>query len=486
MTSKNKTDESVVHKEMSPKMALLAKYLQVFKQAWSEKETHALTTSRYTVSEADFLPGSLAVVEQPVPVLPRVTVWVVSALLLSAILWSVLSHVDIVVISGGKVLAAGNTKPVQSPETLQVNKVHVKDGDWVKVGQALIEFNTTLTKSDRERQEQDYQRALATQWAYRVLLNAHSTGKAPDLGRPPPVSDAFIESARLLVAEKQNDYQNRREKYRKELAKRISEKNVLTVNLRSGQEKFTFRQKLASDYEKMYAEQAISEFAWQEKARQAKDQTAENDQLVAQLAQADVSISEAKVQLQVLESEYHLGLGEKLREAEREAQTVRPELDKALNREKLLILTSPIEGEVQQLAVFGSGAVATAGQTLLAVVPKQVPTEIQIQIENRDIGFVKSGQAVQIKFDAFNYTRYGTLTGKITSISSDAVADDKGNLRYISRISLAQNHLDIDGKKVQIEPGMAVTAEIKTGSRRVISYFLSPIVKFTTESIRER
>jgi hemolysin D len=483
----NKTPQrDISGDKIGPFRTLLTKYIRIFRQSWAEKETQALTTSRYTVSEADFLPGSLAVVEQPSPVLPRITVWTLAALFLCAILWSVLSHVDIVVITSGKVLAAGNTKPVQSPETLQVNKVYVKDGDWVQAGQALIEFITPTAKADRERQEQDLERALASSWAFQRLLTGLAAGTAPNLSQPPSINQSSVNSAKLQSLEKYNDYKSRREKFKLELAKKVSEKNVFSVTLNSGQEKYSFFQKLAGDYQKMYAEQAVSEHAWQEKLRQAKNQYAENEQLQAQLQQANVGIDDAKAQLQVLESEFRLNLGEKLREAVREAQTTRTELDKAINKEKNLVLRSPIDGQVQQLAVFGSGAVATAGQALLAVVPKNAPSEIQVQIENRDIGFVNVGQTVQIKFEAFNYTRYGTVTGIITNISSDAIADEKGVLRYVSRIALAQNHINIDGKQITIEPGMSVTAEIKTGTRRVITYFLSPIIKYTNESIRER
>jgi len=169
-------------------------------------------------------------------------------------------------------------------------------------------------------------------------------------------------------------------------------------------------------------------------------------------------------------------------------------------------LTAPVDGTIQQVSVHTVGGVVTPAQQLMVVVPADSPLEIEAMVSNRDIGFVHLGQAAQVKIDTFNFTRYGLLHGKVTSISRDAIARDRPadksstaagaasdssepqgqELVYAARIALDNTKMNIDGKLVSLSPGMAVTAEIKTGSRRVIEYLLSPLLRYRQESLRER
>jgi hemolysin D len=113
----------------------------------------------------------------------------------------------------------------------------------------------------------------------------------------------------------------------------------------------------------------------------------------------------------------------------------------------------------------------------------------EAQVENKDVGFVKEGQDVEIKVETFPFTLYGTIPGQVVSVSDDAVPIDKdtaGTLVYLSRISMDRATIDVQGKPVHLSPGMAVTVEIKTGQRRIIEYLLSPLMKSVKESLRER
>jgi hemolysin D len=166
-----------------------------------------------------------------------------------------------------------------------------------------------------------------------------------------------------------------------------------------------------------------------------------------------------------------------------------------------------VDGTVQQLAVHTVGGVVTPAQALLVVVPNDSQLEIEAMVSNRDIGFVRSGQAAEIKVDTFNFTRYGLLHGQVLSISQDAVirdrqqdrANDRGRgtqndtsepkgqeLNYSARISLDRSKMQIDDQMVKLSPGMAVTVEIKTGSRMILSYLLSPLLRYRQETMRER
>ena len=107
-------------------------------------------------------------------------------------------------------------------------------------------------------------------------------------------------------------------------------------------------------------------------------------------------------------------------------------------------------------------------------------------LPNKDIGFVNPGQDAEVKVETFPFTKYGTLHGTITQVSSDAFQDEKLGLIYSTRVKLAKDTIRVENQIVRLTPGMAVTVEVKTGKRRVIEYFLSPLMQVTSESLRER
>ena len=194
-------------------------------------------------------------------------------------------------------------------------------------------------------------------------------------------------------------------------------------------------------------------------------------------------------------------------EAKRKAAGLREDVIKATQRTGLQSLTSPVDGVVQQLAAHTVGGVVTPAQSLLVVVPADAGLEIEAMVKNRDIGFIHVGQEAAIKIDTFDFTRYGLLHGKVTSVSQDAIiredpsskdearigpgADGKGDTRgqdlvYAARVSLDHTQMQVDENLLKLSPGMAVTIEIKTGSRSVISYLLSPLFRYRQESLKER
>ena len=162
---------------------------------------------------------------------------------------------------------------------------------------------------------------------------------------------------------------------------------------------------------------------------------------------------------------------------------------------------------MQQLAIHTVGGVVTPAQSLLVVVPSDSRLEIEAMVSNRDIGFVHAGQEAEIKIDTFNFTRYGLLHGEVLSVSQDAVirdrkqdrSDERGlgtqndssepqgqELNYTARISLDRTRMQIDDRMVNLSPGMAATVEIKTGSRTILSYLLSPLLRYRQETFHER
>jgi hemolysin D len=206
-------------------------------------------------------------------------------------------------------------------------------------------------------------------------------------------------------------------------------------------------------------------------------------------------------------AEYRRTLSDELAKVEQKANGLTQDLIKAEQKTRLQQLAAPVDGVVQQLAIHTVGGVVTPAQSLLVVVPSDSRLEIEAMVSNRDIGFVQPGQDAEIKIDTFNFTRYGLLHGQVLSVSQDAIIRDRQQdrskdralgtqnesseptgqeLNYSARISLDRTKMQIDGRMVNLSPGMAVTVEIKTGSRTILSYLLSPLLRYREETLHER
>lgn len=175
-----------------------------------------------------------------------------------------------------------------------------------------------------------------------------------------------------------------------------------------------------------------------------------------------------------------------LNEGEQKAATFTQELVKSDSRGKLMSLTAPVDGSIQQLAVHTVGGVVTPAQALMTVVPRDNALEVEAFLENKDIGFVNAGQEAEVKIETFPFTKYGTIHAQVTHVSLDAINDERKGLIYSTRVKLGRATIAVGEKIVNLSPGMAVTVEIKTDKRRVVEYFLSPLLQYKDESLRER
>jgi hemolysin D len=151
-----------------------------------------------------------------------------------------------------------------------------------------------------------------------------------------------------------------------------------------------------------------------------------------------------------------------------------------------LQLIAPVAGTVQELVVHTVGAVVSPAQELMKVVPADAGIEVEALLQNKDVGFVHEGQAAQVKIDTFNFTKYGLIDAKVIDISNDAVEDPRLGWVFRIRLLLDRDWVAVEGKRVLLSPGMAITAEVNTGKRRLIEFFLSPLLRYKQDSVRER
>lgn len=246
-------------------------------------------------------------------------------------------------------------------------------------------------------------------------------------------------------------------------------------------------QRREADYQALVSQGFISGHATQDRSRERIELERDLATQRARMLEAQAVLRESAQSLEAYWAETRRGLHERHFVASTKRAQLQAETDKMTQREKLTQLTSPVDGVVQQLSVHSVGAVVTSAQPLMVIVPASDEVTAMVNVANLDIGFVNAGQEAEIKLETFAYTKYGTVKARVTVLSGDAVTDEKtGTSFYPATLTLLRRQMDVDGKKVAISPGMNVTAEIKTGKRRIIEYLISPIERARHESLRER
>jgi hemolysin D len=238
---------------------------------------------------------------------------------------------------------------------------------------------------------------------------------------------------------------------------------------------------------KQLAEQGfMSSHAGQDRARERIELERDLATQQAKLFEAQAALNEAANTRTSYLMETQRNLSDRYAGASSKREQLVQDSRKAEQRSRLTQLTAPVAGTVQQVAVHTQGGVVTPAQVLMIVVPRDAQVTAEVTIDNKDIGFVNTGQEVAIKLETFPFTRYGTVAAHVVSVTADAVNDEKRGAIFPATLGLDAKRINIDGKYIHLSPGMNVTAEIKTGKRRVIDFLLSPVKAVLSESLGER
>jgi membrane fusion protein, hemolysin D len=451
--------------------------------------------------ELAFLPAALEIVETPPSPIGRAIGATLIAMFVLALAWASLGHVDIVATATGKIIPTGHSKVIQPFETGVVRAIKVADGQNVNAGDVLIELDPTIVEGEINHLQSDLQSAqLDIARLHAALADTDdplAAFHAPE-GANPDLVAMQRQFLRAQISEQKAKIaalDGQRAQKEAELATISATVNKLEAIIPTIEERVNIRKTLNEYGSRLQYFEVLQQLTESQQERLVQKSHLKEAQA------AVAAIIETRAQTK---AEYRRTLFGELAEAERKAAGFAADLSKAEERGKLQQLTAPVSGMVQQLAVHTVGGVVTPAEALMVIVPRDSQLEIEAMVSNRDIGFVHTGDEVEIKVDTFDFTRYGLLHGKVRSISSDSIMRDASNDKsgdkpagspsesksqepaYAARISLDSTEMQVEDKMVNLTPGMAVTAEIKTGSRRIISYLLSPLMKYKQESLRER
>ncbi len=225
---------------------------------------------------------------------------------------------------------------------------------------------------------------------------------------------------------------------------------------------------------------------WLELEQQRIEQVKQRDVEHNNLAMLGAAISNIEQRRAALQAEFTQGLLTDLTDVESKLAGFRQEHIKAEQRVALQTLSATVSGTVHRLAVHTIGGVVMPAQELMHIVPDGEVMEIEAWVQNKDIGFVRAGQEAIIKVETFPFTKYGRLNGEVRTVSQDATPDEHLGLVYAARVRMHKATMLVGEKLVNLTPGMAVTVEVNMGTRRLIEYLLSPLLRYRDESVRER
>jgi len=415
---------------------------------------------------------------------------------LFALGWSIIGKVDIIATAQGKIVPTGRTKTIQPLEAGTVTAIRVNDGDKVREGDVLVEFDHTISTAERNRVSVE-------------LLRAGLDGITAIDFTPPPEAPAYevarTRAAMLAQAEQQAG------KIRgldQQIAQKEAEADEITASIDKLEAGLPLIEESAELREKAMKIEFGNHIAHLEAQLKLSDQR--HDLVVQQRRLVETAAAKAALaqQREATRAEYVRGIFTDLAEAEQKVGQLTEDIVKAERKMSDQILRAPVDGTVQQLAIHTVGGVVTPAQQLMVIVPADSHLEAEAMVPNRDIGFVVPGESAEIKIDTFNFTKYGLLHGEVVTVSQDAIPRDRPadkndqtksraalsdssepqgqELVYSTRVSLDRTEMQVEDKVVSLAPGMAVTVEIKTGQRRIIEYLLSPLLRYRHEAIRER
>ncbi|WP_051249770.1 HlyD family type I secretion periplasmic adaptor subunit [Maridesulfovibrio zosterae] len=437
--------------------------------------------------DTDFLPGALEVVETPPSPTGRMIMKTIILFVVVTIVWSSLSKIDVVATAAGKIISSGKAKVIQASEIGVIKEIAVKEGQHVNKGDLLILLDSTLNEADLTELHQKLTRARCES----ILLNAlQRWTNSGEIQEELVFSEGVNENLKKL-------YRNRFEYELRSIIDKLSVINseinankAHRVNIRHQIQKeqsvLEIITKRTEAMKQLYKEQSASEHDWlfQEQKRISAEQDLESTR--QEELECLSTIEKLKNDKNQILSEFRRDTLHKKADNQDSIETILQRLAKAQRRQNLRHLTAPVTGEVQQLSVHTIGGVVKEAQPLMVVTPDSDVLEVEASILNRDIGFVKEGQNAEVKLEAFPYTEYGAIPGEVLSVSKDAVQDKDGNLTFLCRVKLLQSYILVNGQKVKLSPGMRASAEVTLRKRRLISYFLSPLMKYKAESLRER
>lgn len=451
----------------------------------------------------EFQPDAVELEKQPVPGGARWTLYVCITLILSAIGWSYWAKVDRIVVAEGKLITSVSPIMIDAKLAAPIRTINVKFGDRVKVGQVLATLDPTVSDADVDLLKTKRDLLLALQ----SRLMAEKEEREFDI--------SGHETDRDWVVQYQL-FQRRKEAYTAKIREFQAEQSKLKVTQANNEEAIKFLKTSYLDF-KEYEERikrlrekgSASEEDMLARRLQSNESEMKYQDAVNRKAELIEEVEALRTRLEAFIADERSRVMMDLVDTHEKLVEVRQELQKAVQAQSFVNVTVPDSLGYSEFVVFevaeqAIGTIMQPGQPLFKLVPLDVPLDVEIEVFGKDIALIREvnpanlesgefppGSDVRVKLASYPFQRHGTLKAVVRTISEDTFEKEQtpGNpamTAYRVRLQLVEPiELENVNENFRLIPGMATTAEIKVGNRRVIEYFLYPLIRYLDRSIRE-
>lgn len=421
----------------------------------------------------EFKPLLSEIEDDPGSPLGPLVIWLVMLVFGVFIVWTILGQVDVVVTARGKVIPRGEIKTLQPLNGGLVREILVKEGDFVHKGQALVVIDPSTTQPSLEANQKTLAHVQLEQ--ARLEASASHTHFQADQD---DATQSRLYQASALALEKQLSAKE------KQLANLSAQVAAKRVEVKQTQEVLSVQQ------DKLNRVLAVRDIVPKDEYEKAKADVLLSESKLKTLAYELEQLSEQKQQTldekAYLEQNFNSTILTDLSEKEKQVNQLQANIQEASFRNARQTLISPVDGYVHELLVHTVGGVITPAQKVVSIVPVNTPLLIRTTVQNRDIGFIKEGMPVALKIDTYDFQKYGTLKGIVAHVDKDSKEDPKQGPVYTVDITPQQHALKVDGQWQRLSTGLSLTAEIKTGKRHIIEFFIYPLIKHLDEGMSVR
>ena len=435
----------------------------------------------------EFLPAAEEIIETPTAPFGAVVIWLTTILLALALAWAYLGQIDIVAVGNGRVSTEGSVKVVQSASYGVVKRITAQEGQRVHKGDVLVELDKTTAEKELATTAQSLNIARAERDILRRLAMGNG---ADDIINSAGVSDEAKAVLREFTAS--------------QLALASAKEQALKGSIASHQRQLQFNQQTKTQLEgeaqklkdrqtkvkqKLESANAIERIRLQNELDTLEQRiTTANSAATSQgqqVLQSQLTLAQAQSQSQVSLAETNSSIGGQVITQEQRIAELENNLAKAKRALEQTAITAPVDGTILALNTRTIGGVVNVAERIAQIVPDNDLLYVDATLDNQDVGFVRVGQRVVIKVATYPFQRYGYLEGTVENISPDAIQDEKKGLVYKAKVKLSGANSS-KKNRLKLLPGMSVSAEITTGKRRIIEFFLDPLMTHIDDSLKVR
>lgn len=479
----------------------------------------SLKTKRFS-TDREFLPSVLEVLETPPSPIKIQLMYTLCLLVVVAFIWSLVGRIDVIAVAPGKIQPQGNVKVVESMLPGKVTAILAQNGDLVREGQVVVRFDPTESEA-RYTDNVDSVASLRAEIARRqaedalvkrILLNSAALrSDETEISWPASLVLADeIKRRELAVMRGELTKLNADlEDIRAQLAQNAARQQSTRLTLNSQQALLSTLNQRLELRRSLLDKQWVSKDDWLQVMSSVKEAQSSLANAQAQLVDAVASNAILLASFAKTREAFLAANVQKISDAERQVNSLEQKLRESRAQLDLMTLRSPITGTVAASSLTTLGQVVGQGDEVMRIVPAGMHLEVIAYLPNQDIGFVREGQQVDIKVNAFPFTRYGVLRGVVKRVSKDAITEADAqktqwdptsgspkapsgggqatqNLVFPIEVEIMQDYINIDGRNISLIPGMGISAEIKTDRRRIIEYLISPVYDLMNSSLHER